>query len=254
MIITNLKKVRYGYQVTIGDQTHLLEEDTIVKCMLSKGKEVTTKQLNDILKENQKAFYTRKGLLYLKNAHSIHEFKVYLRNLGADDTNVDTITNEFKKRHYLDDTYYAKIMVDRNKQKYGKSKIEHLLISKGIHKDIIETLKMDLDIESLKDKIQKAVSLNKKPNYYQAKNTLLRQFVSKGYELDVVSKLLDEQLKSHTFNPSSTLKKEITKLLKKYAALDDYNQIQKIKQALYQKGYSHQAIIDTLTEMGNNDV
>ena len=53
MIITNLKKVRYGYQVTIGDQMHLLEEDTIVKCMLSKGKEVTTKQLNDILTQVQ---------------------------------------------------------------------------------------------------------------------------------------------------------------------------------------------------------
>ena len=52
-----------------------------------------------------------------------------------------------------------KIMVDRYKQKYGKSKIEHLLISKGIHKDIIETLKMDLDIESLKDKNPKKQSV-----------------------------------------------------------------------------------------------
>ena len=254
MIITNFKKVRYGYQVTIGDETHLLEEDTIVKCMLSKGKEVTTKELKDILKENEKAFYIRKGLLYLKNIHSTHELKVYLRSLGANEANVDTITNEFKKHHYLDDAYYAKIMVDRYKQKYGKSKIEHLLVSKGIHKDIIDTLKIDLDTASLKDKIQKAVSLSKKPNYYQAKNALLRQFVSKGFDPDVVSKLIDEQLKSHAFNPSSTLKKEMTKLLKKYESFEDYQKIQKVKQALYQKGYSHQAIIDTLTEMGNNDV
>ncbi|PKK86685.1 MAG: hypothetical protein CVV63_04200, partial [Tenericutes bacterium HGW-Tenericutes-8] len=237
MIILNLKKIRFGYLVTTNIESYPIEEDVIVMFMLHKGKELTPKQLKDILKENEKAVYTRKGLLYLKNMHSTHEFKVYLRGLGADDPTVEAITNDFKKRHYLDDQYYAKIMVDRYKLKYGKSKIKQLLSSKGIHKDIIDTLKIETDEDNLSLKLDKAISLNKKPNYHQAKNSLLRQFVSKGYDLQIVSRLLDDKLKHVLFDDSRSLQKDILKLFKKYDNLEVNQRLQKIKQALYQKGY-----------------
>lgn len=254
MTIKNIKKVRYGYKVTFESLAVTLEDDVVLKYMLSKGKDITDAQWTKILKENDIAVIKRKGLVYLKNMHSVADFKTYLRGLGADEKTVESTTALFKKNRYLDDDYYAKTIVSSYKQRYGKAKIKAMLVKKGIHKDIIEKLDIQDDSMRLDAKIDKAILLSRKPNYTQMKNTILRQFVSKGYDLDEVSKLLDSKMKNMKFDATASIRKELVRLQKKYETLEPQARHFKIKQLLFQKGYSQYDIEETLIEMGQNDV
>lgn len=254
MTIKEIKKVKYGYKVSFDDITTTIEDDVVLKYMLSKGKDVTTAIWAKILKENDVAVIKRKGLVYLKNMHSVSDFKAYIRGLGADEKTVESLTDLFKKNRYLDDEYYAKTIVSSYRQRYGKAKIKAVLAKKGVHKDIIDKLDIQDDKSRLEEKIDKAILLSRKPNYNQMKNALLRQFTSKGYDLETVNQILESRLKNMKFDSTASIRKDAIRLLKKYELLEPQARQFKIKQLLYQKGYSQYDIEETLMEMGENDV
>ncbi|MDY0210123.1 MAG: RecX family transcriptional regulator [Acholeplasma sp.] len=252
MKITKIKKVKYGYSVTFDEETFMFEDETVLHFYLHKGKEIDSKVFKSITLFNELALIKRKALMYLKKPKTEKEFKTYLRSLNAQEAFIESLTKSYVKLKYLDDKEYARIIVEAYQSKYGFNRIQERLRQKGISQAIIDTFKGSLKEDNLESKIEKAVKLSKKPNQMMAKNTLLRQFLAKGYAYEAINPLLDQYLDLKVFDSKQHLENTVEKLMRKYKHLDLSKRNEKIRQTLYQQGFSQSNIEDILNRNGES--
>jgi regulatory protein len=112
--------------------------------------------------------------------------------LVDDDRNyiVDFLNDE----GYINDERYCRSYVKSklSLKKWGVNKIKISLISKGVDRDIIDTVVSEIDQDSYKEELIKLLE-NKKINEsdpYKRKAKLIRYAVSKGYSLSMVMEVL----------------------------------------------------------------
>ena len=112
--------------------------------------------------------------------------------LVDDDRNfiVDFLNDE----GYINDERYCRSYVKSklNLKKWGVNKIKISLISKGVDRDIIDTVVSEIDQDSYKEELIKLLE-NKKINEsdpYKRKAKLIRYAVGKGYSLSMVMEVL----------------------------------------------------------------
>lgn len=254
MKVEKLERIRYGYKVFFDGNPVTLEEETVVVFRLRKDVEINSKQLEDILKANQVHVQKRKALVQLKKPQSVSDFKTYLRSLQVTEKNIDEWTNTYKRLGYLDDLEYGKLLVENYKNKYGIHKIESILKSKGLHPDIIEKI-LPKNEDTLIKLIQKSCKSIQKSTYLQAKNTIIRQFISKGFDYELVDKYVNLYLDPNRFDESAAIQKEYRKIYKKYESIYQGSTLKhKIVQALRQKGFNGQKIEQICREMENDYV
>lgn len=112
--------------------------------------------------------------------------------LVDDDRNfiVDFLNDE----GYINDERYCRSYVKSklSLKKWGVNKIKISLISKGVDRDIIDTVVSEIDQDSYKEELIKLLE-NKKINEsdpYKRKAKLMRYAVGKGYSLSMVMEVL----------------------------------------------------------------
>ncbi len=254
MKVEKLERIRYGYKVTIDGQVFALDEETIVVFKLRKDTEMDDKTWKKVLDADKINIQKRKAIVHLKKPQTVYEFKSYLRNLGVSESNIESWTSTYKKLGYLDDFEYGKLLVEGYQSTYGSKKIESLLKNKGIHPDVIERLLPKND-DVLKKLVQKSCKSIQKPTYIQAKNTIIRQWLGKGFIYEDIEKYVNAYLDPNRFNEADTIQKEFKKLKIKYErTYQGYQLKQKIIQALRQKGFNGQKIEQLYREMENDYV
>ena len=112
--------------------------------------------------------------------------------LVDDDRNfiVDFLNDE----GYINDERYCRSYVKSklSLKKWGVNKIKLSLITKGVDRDIIDTVVSEIDQDSYKEELIKLLE-NKKINEsdpYKRKAKLIRYAVGKGYSLSMVMEVL----------------------------------------------------------------
>lgn len=112
--------------------------------------------------------------------------------LVDDDRNfiVDFLNDE----GYINDERYCRSYVKSklSLKKWGVNKIKISLISKGVDRDIIDTVVSEIDQDSYKEELIKLLE-NKKINEsdpYKRKAKMIRYAVGKGYSLSMVMEVL----------------------------------------------------------------
>jgi regulatory protein len=254
MKVEKLERIRYGYKITIDGKIIPLEEETVVVFRLKKDTEIDENTLKKVLDLDRLNIQKRKAIVHLKKPQSVFEFKQYLRGMGVSDKYIEEWTTSYKKLGYLDDLEYGKLLVEGYQSKYGRTKIESLLKTKGLHPDTIEKVLPKND-EVLKKLIIKSCRSIQKSTYIQAKNAIMRQFLSKGFDYETISTLVETYLDPKKFNEDDNLVKEYKKLRNKYErTYQGYKLKQKIIQALRQKGFNGQKIEQICQEMENDYV
>ncbi|MCU0104790.1 RecX family transcriptional regulator [Acholeplasma vituli] len=254
MKVEKLERVRFGYKVTLGDEVIQLEEETIVVFRIKKDLEIDSKLLKAILDADKVHVQKRKAIVHLEKPQSVHEFKTYLRSLNVKESNIEEWTNTYKKLGYLDDLEYGKLLVEGYKNKYGAKKIESILSTKGLHPETISRVLPKND-DALKKLVMKACKSIQKPTFLQAKNTVIRQVIAKGFDYETTLKYVEQYLDPKRFDESNAILKEYQKIRSKYEkTYQGYALKQKIHQALRQKGFSGQQIEQIGVEMENNYV
>ncbi len=96
---------------------------------------------------------------------------------------------------YINDERYCRSYVKSklNLKKWGVNKIKISLISKGIDREIIDSVVSEIDQDSYKEELIKLLE-NKKINEsdpYKRRAKLIRYAVSKGYSLSMVMEVLN---------------------------------------------------------------
>lgn len=242
MIISDIKKTKYGYFVYSDQEVIHLEASVFLEYKLKKNQTLSLKQFRNIIKDNEKAFVKRKAVVYVAKQRSVLEFKNYLRTLIEDKIFIEELTKTYKQKGYLDDTQYALDFVHKYESKYGKNRLKNMLIQKGIHQDIIEnTLKNHVDM-NLEMHVKRLVLTVKKENYEKTKQTIIRRMGALGYDVSLVTKYVDKYLKKD-FNEEETIIPYYNKAKKKFEKKYEGTELEEaIIKSLLNKGFTYQTI------------
>ncbi len=243
MIITDIKKTKYGYNIFFDKEKINIEEMVFFKHRLKRGYELSNAFLETLLKENEIEFIKRKSLVYLGGKRSVLEFKTYLRKLNAAESLIENLTSIYKQRGYLNDLDYAKSAVLRLEIRYGKNRIRQELVKKGIHKEIIDEVLNAHTLTNTEAIVKKVCEATKAVNYIKAKEKALRSLISKGFNYEEVEPFIKRYLKKENFNETKSAKLQYEKLKTKYQHQFEGAMLKnKIRQGLYQRGYSKETI------------
>jgi len=233
-MIKILKKLKYHYEVLFNDEIYNIETLVIYKYQIKDGSEFSLEQFNKILKDNEFYYFDRFAKKKLSKLLTIKELNDILLKEGAGDSIVQELVTNYISLNYLNDDYYVKSYLDFKGSKEGKQLIKKQLMRKGISEELIDN---HLKLVNEDEKITNLISLriNKYPNLnkQQLTNKLISFLTNKGFDYYLVKNIVNQELASITIDESKLIEKDYQKLVKRYS--EDIN---KIKQKLYNKGYN----------------
>ena len=123
-----------------------------------------------------------------------------LESTELDNNQVDELIDSLIKDKYIDNQRYAEFFTnDKFKfNKWGKQKIKQYLKQKQINSDFIQNALNLIDDneykKTLKNLIEKKRKSVKESDKYKLKEKIIRNVLSKGFEIDLIYKLLDDDL------------------------------------------------------------
>lgn len=242
MKIEKIKKMSNGKYQLILDNKEVITtyDEIIINNMLFNGKELNNALLSEIsLKNNYYDLYNKIIKMISTKWRSIYEIKEFLKKNNFEDS--DSIINDLKAKGLLNDLRYAKSYASDqiNLTKVGpykiKSNLEKLKIDKEIIEEVMATLNDDLIHENLVNIVLKKNRLNNHYSLFQLKTKLKLELTNMGYETNDINDVLNKYLTVD----DNIAKKEYEKLKKKYEKKYQGKELEfKLKQAMYQKGFS----------------
>jgi regulatory protein len=202
-----LQKNRKGINVHLdGKFAFSLNSLVAFKTDLKKGQTLSEAQVARLLLDSDfQRFYDRCLDLISRRPHSESEIRRYLTrkipdSLTKDDL-VDQIVNRLTELHYLDDSAFADWWLNQRATFRPKSRLalKAELTDKGINPDLIKEKFTQLDPD---DEYQQALAIAQKRIVrfhtlppQQIRQKLTGYLARKGYNWDLITKILEEILK-----------------------------------------------------------
>lgn len=245
MKIEKIKKLKNGkYKLTFdSEETLTTYDDVIINKMLFNGKEVNNQTLSEISINNEYyEVYNKIVKMISTKWRSQKEIEIYLDKTELSNENKEKIINDLLKHDLINDLRYAKSYANDaiNLSKNGPYKIKEDLLKQGINDNIVEEVIYSLDEDDINNNliniIEKKNRLNNHYSMYQLKIKLNNELVNLGYDKEKINDYLNKILKED----ENIAKKEYEKLKKKYSKKYSGSELKyKLKQAMYQKGFSY---------------
>ena len=253
MLIKSIRKMNTGkYQILFVNGDKLVTYDeVIIKNNILYKKELSSKEINDIQSLNSFYDVYNNTLKYiLKKMKSIKEINEYLKKYDLSDSDKNKIIDKLKNNNMLNDEKFVKAYIYDKVylSNYGPYKIKKELIRHNIDESLIDSEIDKIDKEEFKKKlirlINKKLILSKTSNY-NTRQKIYSEMQNLGYSIDMIDTCFINKRDDYLF-----LKKEYTKLYNNLSKKEqDINKINlKIKQKLYQKGYSLSDIDKVISE------
>lgn len=238
----------YGFSV---------DEDILVKYRLQKNMELdeatieAMKQTDEIHK-----FYTL-AINYLSyRMRSEKEIRDYLNDKEADPEHINEIVARLKKEKLLDDQEFANSLVRTRIMTSSKGPLllKKELIEKGVNKSqaevALEYFTFDKQYEKAMKFAEKKMKNDGKKSFRQQIQNVQQTLMQKGYQGEVVQEVLanlPEEENEESEWQAAVLQGE--KILRKYQQkAEGYELKQKVKSAMYRKGFTFDVIDRFLEE------
>ncbi len=243
MKIEKFKKISKGkYMVFFDrDDEYVLYEDVILKHNLLLQTNITLKELDEILKDNEyaKAYNLALSLISFK-LRTEEEVKKYLEKKEIDENVIEEIIKRLKKEKYLNEEVYIHAFVtDKvNLSNHGPIKIKNELIKKGLDENNvnkeIEKIEEDIWKEKIEKIIFRKVKNNKKLSTEALKQKIKTDLITLGYPYNMIEELLIIEQPDDI----EIAKKEYQKLYNKYSKkYSGHNLNSRIRNEMYKKGF-----------------
>ena len=225
-----------------------LYDDVIVKYNLLLKKNITDKELKEIINFNDELESYYLALKYIsKKLRSEKEVIEYLKKNSYNSVIIEKTINRLKKYNYLNREVYIKSFInDRYNFSYdGPNKIKRKLNELGFSDDEIIPF-MDIDYQNKIEKIiDKKVSNNHKLSNNMLKQNISNYLINLGYPKDMFIDYLDKI----NINNKEYLIKDLEKLINKYKNKYNDKELRYVlKNKLFTKGYSTEEIEEVLNE------
>ncbi|MGX6971067.1 recombination regulator RecX [Vagococcus bubulae] len=245
-VIQSIKKEKTGYLLTTKSGLKMpVSEDSLVKHRLLKGSEISVELLKQVKEEASFDIGYQKALNYLSyQLRSEQEIKDYLKKQEISYPQIVMIIDKLKELSLLDDKVFAESYVRtaiRTTDK-GPQGVKEFLMKKGVDSGTIaDALVLFGDSHQLelgKKLTEKMLRKYQQKSQKERVNKIRQQLFIKGFHTDVISQLIDELDFDEEEDEYGLLVNQGDKLWRRHERLDSRKRNQKIKQSLYQKGFS----------------
>ena len=256
MKITKLEKKKRLYLLELdSDQICYITEDTIVRFMLTKGKDISVDELNEIKSFAQFSYGKNLALNHLSfKARTEKEVRDYLAKHEIDEKIIQQVIQSLKNDNWINDRQYAQAIINSNQLSGDKGSymLMQKISQKGVAKSIIQEVLQEFDMTEVAERA--AEKLLKK---YQGKlparalqNKIIQNLTNKGFsysEAKAAFDQLDKQIDEETVQ--ELIFKELDKQYPKYSRkYEGYELKQRLTQVLARKGYDFSDIASALRE------
>jgi regulatory protein len=232
-----------------------VDSDVLIKFQMKKGMELDDFSLMEIHYQDDIRKAYNQAISYLaRRMRSEKEIKDYLVKKETEEPVIHEVIHKLLAQKYINDREFglAYARTQMNTTDKGPDLIRMELKEKGIEKSIIESVledfSFDLQLEKALKLCQKNIQKNSKDSYKIVKQKLEQMLQRKGYSFDVIKIAINEADMDSDEDELNAIRFQGEKILRKYHALSGYEYKQKIKQALYRKGFSFELIEKYLAE------
>lgn len=263
--ITTQKKNKQRYNIFLDhgegeEYAFSVDEAIIISFQLRKGLEIT----GDVIKEIQYEDAIRKGYSYALNylsyrMRSKKEVSDYLLKKELEKETIKNIIDRLTEENYLNDLEFSLAYVRSrlNLTIKGPEIIKRELMDKGISEmNIAEALKLftyEEQLEKAMKLLQKKFQKNEKTSRSEQGKKMFTLVLSKGFSQEIAKEVVQRLREEETEDDFNSEWKAITyqgeKALKKYQKFEGWQKKQKIKQFLYQRGFSIELIEKYMEEV-----
>lgn len=227
-----------------------VDEDVLIKFQLKKGLELDDFSLMEIHYQDDIRKSYNSAVAYLaKRMRSVKEVRDFLLKKEIEDPVIHEVIHKLVQQKYLEDQEYAFAYVRSqiNTTDKGPDLIQLELKDKGIEKSMIEiALKEysdDQQFEKAAKLCEKFVQKNTKDSNKVIKKKMENMLLRKGYSFDIIHKAVNETESHKPFDEElDAISCQYEKIHRKFSHLSGFEYDQKIKQALYRKGFSIEVI------------
>lgn len=259
-ITTQKKPGRFNIYVNDGNgekYAFSIDEDVLIKYEMKKGMELDEFTQIEILYQDtiRKAFGTAIQYLAIR-MRSEKEVKDYLIQKEIEESVIQEVIHRLYSLKYLNDEEFALAYVRTqiNTTDKGPNVVKLELTEKGIDEAIIKKslteFTYDLQLSKAIQLCQKAQKKQRKDSTYIFEQKLKQALSRKGYSFSVID-IAMEELKNSFLDEAvemEAIKKQGEKAIRKYG-----NEIFKIKQFLYGKGFEIDQIEDYVNSLAHEE-
>lgn len=228
-----------------------IDEDLLIKHRLKKGLEIVEEDLINLIDEDEqkKTYYLAIHFLSYR-MRSISEMRAYLIRKEREERHIEAVIQQLIDEKLLNDQAFAEAYIQTKKKTVmkGPQRLKQELMEKGIKSSIIEETIEQFSISEQVDQLSKWLERQKGRNHKRSNKAFLDKLViqlqRKGFSLEIIKEALnDVQLTKEKDDEWEAICYQGEKILTKYAKkYDGWELWQRVKQSLYQKGFSLELI------------
>ncbi|WP_374722575.1 recombination regulator RecX [Peribacillus tepidiphilus] len=259
--ITVQKKLKDRYNIFLDkgrgeEYAFSVSEDVLIKHGLKKGMEIDELDIMEIqYQEDIQKAYTQSIQFLSIRMRSEQEVRQHLKKKEWDAPIIQEVIHKLKKFNYINDLEFAKAYVRTqiNTTKKGPQLITKELNEKGVAEDSIQEAIKEYDehlqIEHARALIEKNKKSSKRISTVEYKRKMEQMLFSKGFPSWVVQEIIvNEPFENDLDEEWESLCYQGVKAHKRYMKYEGFQYEQKMKQALYRKGFSIELIEKFLNE------
>ena len=256
MKITKIEKKKRLYLLEIDEKDKLyVTEDTIVHFMLSKDKEITSNDLEQIKAFAQFSYGKNLALYYLSfKQRTEKEIRDYLTKHDIERGIIAKVIKALEKEKWIDDLQYTKTVLQQNLHSGDKGAyvLKQKLLQKGIDGKLIDSALENTDFSTVCRKTAEKILKRYQGKLPQRalRDKLNQALTNKGFSYQEAKAAIAEfQLEDFSENEEELIYKELDKQYRKYSKkYDGYELKQRLTQSLARKGFDFDQIKSALRE------
>lgn len=250
--ISKIKKNNNKYTIILSDNSSLsFYSDTLIKYNLLKPRDISDKELEEIINYNDYIEAYNKALTYISyKQRTKKEIKDKLCNYSNDVS--DKVIEKLDELGLLDEKKYIEAFINDqinlgNKGPfYIKKELEKLNINSYYIDEFLNNIKDDIWIEKVKKIVYKKINTNRKLPKERLLLKIKNDLIMLGYSKNIIDKVLNEVvIEDGNEVIEMTFDKEYKRLSKKYK---DKELEKKVKYNLYKKGFNLAKIEELLNK------
>jgi regulatory protein len=244
MMISKITKKQTFYWIQIQDAEYRISHDLFYRYNLKMNETISQSQLNQLLKEQTMSDCREEALKKLSKMQSVQSLKVGLIQKGYEISVIEKVILEMIEKKYLDDRLYVETYIMQKKDKEGPLMITEKMNAQGVDPSITRKALEKINESAIIEKrVIAFLNSVKNSTQRQAKSRIRQKLISQGFSMERVESTIHKNMVKYTFDEETLIKKQYQLYLKKYEKkYEGYELTQRIKNKLYEKGFSKEAI------------
>ncbi|MBW7650883.1 recombination regulator RecX [Anoxybacillus sp. ST4] len=221
-----------------------VDQDVLIEYRMRKGMMLTAAQCEEMMKKDHEKQAYKLALRFLAyRMRSTKEVVDYLRNKGIGNEIMEQVIRKLQNERYIDDEQFAHayVQTQMNTTMKGPYVIYRELIDKGIREDVIlkalERYTEEIQLHKAMKWIAKIDKQSKRRSHQEQRAHVTQLLHTKGFPSHIVE-AAKQHIVSNDEEEWEALVYHGEKSHRRYAKYDRYTYEQKMKQALYRKGFS----------------